>query len=318
MPGCKYSYQLVQLSTSTHAIQLVVMTNRRRARFICVPQVYHLCLVSPLMCSYDSFWRACCKSNKHIVISGDDKAMLSKLGGLSNAASHGTIVTIAACCRALQTFNIHTEMMAAFLSLKQHPASQTVLALPDHVMAPCAQPSTNPSGLQMAMPFPVTLPGIQPPPSGFNKHYGLSASHKKYLADRAPLSQQMEELRQWLTVSVVLSREGLSQGTVSWNNIKKSIYLFLGYCHEYKQVTQPTLQLFLFPDLLAHFVSYLIVTKKSPHYANNMLSHFAKVLQWWQTKPGGRHHSFVEGLRWLKNLRVQVVHMLVNVVSYAQ
>ena len=77
----------------------------------------------------------------------------------------------------------------------------------------------------------------------------LSASHKSYLADKAPLSQQVQELRQWLTTPVVLSREGLSQGIVSWDNIKRSICLLLRYCHEYKQVTQPKVQLFLFHSL---------------------------------------------------------------------
>ena len=105
MPGCKYSHQLVQISIP-HAIQLVIFSNHRRASFVSVPQVYHLCLVSPLICNYPSFWRACCKVNNHIVLSGDDRAMLSKLGGLSNAAAHGTIVTITACCQALQTFNM--------------------------------------------------------------------------------------------------------------------------------------------------------------------------------------------------------------------
>ena len=34
----------------------------------------------------------------------------------------------------------------------------TVLAFPDHVLAPYAQPSPSPVKLQMSMPFPVTLP----------------------------------------------------------------------------------------------------------------------------------------------------------------
>lgn len=178
MPGCEYTYQLIQISIP-QAVKLVVMSNCRHARFISVPQVHRTCLYSPLVCSYNSFWRACCYLNSHIVLSGDDKAMLSKLGGLSNAASHGTIVTITACCRALQRFDIPPEMLSAFLNLKANQASQIVLvsALPDHVMAPCAQPSTNPAQMQMALPFPTTLPTIQLPPD-FHKHHGLCAPHK--------------------------------------------------------------------------------------------------------------------------------------------
>ena len=312
MPGCEYTYQLVQISTP-QAIQLVVMSNRRHARFLCVSQVHKACLRSPLVCSHDKFWRACCKVNKHTVLDGDDKVMLSKLGGLSNAASRGTIVTVAACCKALQQLGdiIPADMLAAFNDLKNNPASQIVLALPDHVMAPCAQPSTNPSQLQMALPFPTTLPDIQLPPT-FKKRYGLCASHKKYIAKRAPLSQQMAEFRQWLQLPFMLNRNGPSQATASADNIEKSVLLFLGYCHEYQQVTQPTLQLFLFPHLLAHYVGFLVAATRKPNYVGNMLSHFAKVLQWWQTKPGGSHPSFDEGLKWLRNLRSQVMHWLVH------
>ena len=52
------------------------------------------------------------------------------------------------------------------------------------------------------------------------------------------------------------------------------------------------------------------MAKRSPDYVSNMLAHFAKVLQWWQTKPGGSHPSFVEGLKWLANLRSQVMPWL--------
>lgn len=309
MPGCEYSFQLIQLSIP-HAIKLVVMSNRRRARFISVPQVYRTCLDNPTICSYNSFWRACCKTNSHIVLSGDDKAMLSKLGGLGNAASHGTIVTVAACCKALQLFNTPPGVLSAFMGLKDHPASQMVLTLPDHVMTPCAQPSTNPSQLQMALPFPTTLPVIQLP-SDYSKRHGLHAKHKTYLAARAPLSQQMQELKDWLTAPIMLSRTGARQCSSSWDNVKKAVLLFLGHCHEYQDATQPTLQLFLFPQLIAHYVSYLVAAKRSPLYIGNMLSHFAKVLMWWQTKPGGHHPSFEQGLKWLKNLKSQVMHCFV-------
>ena len=308
MPGCDYTYKLIQLSIP-NAIKLVVMSNRLQARFISVPQVWRTCLQSPMVCTYDSFWRACCKTNKHTVISGDDKAMLSKLGGLSNVAAHGTIVTVAACHKALQQFNISPELLAAFHDLKQNPASQTVLALPDHVMAACAQPSTNPSQLQMATPFPTTLPEFQPP-AKIIKRYGLNAKHKQYLAARAPLSQQMQELKAWLTQPFMLSRTGAKQASSSWENISKAVQLFLGYCNEYQDATHPTLQLFLFPHLIAHYVSFLVAAKRTPDYVSNLLSHHAKVLQWWQTKPGGNHPSFDEGLKWLNNLRSQVMHLI--------
>lgn len=260
-----------------------------------------------MVCTYDMFWRACIRLNKYIVLKGDDKAMLSKLGGLSSAAAHGTIVTIAACCKALQHVHTPTQVLSAILDLKDNPATQLYVGLPDHVMAPCAQPSTNPSELQMAAPFPTTLPVIQLPPD-FHKKHGLRARHKAYLASRAPLSQQMAELKLWLTTPYMLTRKGPSINSTTWDNVEDSILLFLGHCHEYQQATQPTLQLFLFPNLLAHFVSCHAAAKHKASYVSNMLSHFAVVLKWWQTKPGGTHPSFDEGLKWLHNLKSQVMH----------
>ena len=69
-----------------------------------------------------------------------------------------------------------------------------------------------------------------------------------------------------------------------------------------------SLQLFLFPNLLAHYVSCHAAAKHRSSYVSNILSHFAVVLKWWQTKPGGSHPSFDEGLKWLQNLKSQVMH----------
>lgn len=44
----------------------------------------------------------------------------------------------------------------------------------------------------------------------------------------------------------------------------------------------------------------------SPHYVRNFVQAAKIVLKWWQTKPGGQHKSFEEGLQWLSNLNTQV------------
>jgi len=38
-------------------------------------------------------------------------------------------------------------------------------------------------------------------------------------------------------------------------------------------------------------------------------------LRWWQTKPGGKHSSLVEGLQWLQTLNEQVLLLLLFCVS---
>ena len=304
MPGCQYTYQVLTMHIP-QPIRLVVLISKRRTRFISVPQVHRTCLSSPKVCSYSYWWRTCCKSNKHIVVTGADKAMLSQLGGLVNAAAHGTIVTVTACYKALQQLDIPAEMLAAFLDLKDNPGSQMDEGLPDHVMAPCAQPSTNPSKLQMAVPFPTTLPDIQLP-ADFARRHGLQAQQKTHLAALAPLSQHLKEMNSWLTAPYMLTRKGAAYSRVTWDNVLKHILLFLGHIHEYQQITKPTLQHFLFPKLMGHYISCHAKARHSPNYINSILSSFALVLKWWQTKPGGRHPSFNEGLEWLNNLRSQV------------
>ena len=78
-------------------------------------------------------------------------------------------------------------MLAAFEDIRSWPNSMTVLAFPDHVLAPYAQPSLNPVQMQMTTPFPVTLPTCQLR-ADYKKRHGLHAVNK-HLAHRAPFSQ---------------------------------------------------------------------------------------------------------------------------------
>ena len=79
------------------------------------------------------------------------------------------------------------------------------------------------------------------------------------------------------------------------------------HCHHYHQVSQPTLQLFLSSALIVKYVSFHIAACHSHLYIRNFLSCAKHVLRWWQSKPGGKHPSFVEGLEWLQTLGLQVM-----------
>ena len=50
---------------------------------------------------------------------------------------------------------------------------------------------------------------------------------------------------------------------VSWQNVLDSIWLFLGLCHKWMGVQQPTLQHFLFLELIGAFVSFHKAKKHS-------------------------------------------------------
>ena len=303
MKGSEYTFKFVQVCTPEPS-KLVVMYNKRQQRLLCLKQVYNSCVDG--LCNYQAFYRICCKqaSNKLHMLSGLDKQLLVRLGGLSSSVPNVALISLAVCCKVLKICKVPAVMLAAFEKLRLRPDSITVLALPDHVLAPCAQPSPNPVQLQMTTPFPVTLPDCQLPADYKQKH-GLKAKHK-HLIHRAPFSQQMAEYKAWCTNPFQLDRKGHAQSSTTWHNSEKHIFLFAGHCHHYHQVSEPTLQLFLSTPLISQYVSFHIAAKHSHLTIRNFLSCAKRVLKWWQTKPGGKHPSFEEGLQWLETLNQQV------------
>ncbi|DBA81082.1 TPA: hypothetical protein ACH3X2_000805 [Trebouxia sp. C0005] len=196
-------------------------------------------------------------------------------------------------------------MQAAFEDIRSRPNSMTVVAFPDHVLAPYAQPKSNPVQLQMTTPFPVTLPTCQLP-ADYKQRHGLHAVNK-HLAHRAPFSQQLAEYKASCTNPIQLDRPGCAHSSRTWENSERHIFLYLGYCHHYHQVSVPTMQLFLSTPLICHYMSFHIAAKHSHLTIRNFMCCAKRVymLRWWQTKSGGKHPSLVEGLQWLQTLNEQ-------------
>ncbi|KAL3152850.1 hypothetical protein ABBQ38_012165 [Trebouxia sp. C0009 RCD-2024] len=286
------------------------MCDKRKRQCVCLRQVYKSCL-DGLLPSYQAFYRVCSRLTKHqsTLLSGQDKQLLVALAGMDVSVPHVAVVSLAVCCRALKLCKVPAAVLHAFDDIRLQPASQVVLGLPEHILAPHAQPSPNPVQLQMTTPFPVTLPECALP-ADFNKQHGLLAKPYKHLVHRAVLEQHMGEFKSFSTNPFQLNRKGIAHGSRTWQNSEKQVYLFLGYCHHYQQVSQPTLQLFLSSPLIAQYVSFHIAAGHSQLYIRNFLSCARCVLRWWQSKPGGNHPSFVEGLEWLQTLGLQVADQL--------
>ena len=312
MQGSQYTFKLVQICTP-EPCKLVLMTDKKKRRLLCMVQVYKSCVSG--LCHYQAFYRICCKQagNKFTMLSGLDKQLLVKLGGLDTSVPNVATISLAVCCKALKLARVPAAMLAAFEDIRSRPNSMTVLAFPDHVLAPYAQPSPNPVQLQMTTPFPVTLPTCQLP-ADYKQRHGLHAVNK-HLAHRAPFSQQLAEYKAWCTHPIQLDRPGRAHSTSTWENSEKHIFLYLGYCHHYHQVSVPTMQLFLSTLLICHYVSFHIAAKHSHLTIRNFLGCSKRVLRWWQTKPGGKHPSLVEGLQWLQTLNEQVLLLLFGSVS---
>ena len=318
MQGSEYTFKLVQVSLPEPS-KLVLMCDKRKRRWVCMRQVYKSSL-DGLLPNYQAFYRACSRLNKNhfTLLAGQDQQLLIKLGGLDHSVPNVAIISLAVCCQALKLCRLPTAAVDAFDEIRLRPASQIILDLPDHVLAACAQPSPNPVQLQMTTPFPVTLPDCQLP-TDHKKRHGLLAKPYKHLVHRAVLQQHMGEFESFSTNPFQLNRKGVAHSTRTWGNTKKQVFLFLGYCHHYHQVSEPTLQLFLCTPLISQYVSFQIAAKHSHLYIRNFLSCAKHVLRWWQSKPGGKHPSFVEGLEWLQTLGIQVVsccYCLAHIVQH--
>jgi len=312
MQGSQYTFRLVQICTP-EPCKIVLMTDKRKRRLLCMVQVYKSCVDG--LCTYQAFYRICCKQagNKFTMLSGLDKQLLVKLGGLDTSVPNVATISLAVCCKALKLARVPAAMLAAFEDIRSRPNSMTVLAFPDHVLAPYAQPSPNPVHLQMTTPFPVTLPTCQLP-ADYKQRHGLHAVNK-HLAHRAPFSQQLAEYKAWCTNPIQLDRPSRKHSSSTWQNSEKHIFLYLGYSHHYHQVSVPTMQLFLSTPLICHYVSFHIAAEHSHLTIRNFLSCAKRVLRWWQTKPGGKHSSLVEGLQWLQTMNEQVL-LLFSVSSF--
>lgn len=306
MNASQYTFKLVQVCMPEPS-KVVVMCDKRKRQFVCLCQVYKSCL-DGLLPSYPSFYRVCSRVSKHqlTLLSGQDKQLLIALAGMDVSVPNVAVVSLAVCCKALKVCRVPAAVVHAFDGIRLQPASQVVLELPEHILAAHAQPSPNPVQLQMSTPFPVNLPECELP-ADFKKQHGLLASPYKHLVHRAVLEQQMGEFKSFSTNPFQLNRKSTAHSSRTWQNSEKHVYLFLGHCHHYQQVSQPTLQLFLSPALIAQYVSFHVAAGHSQFYIRGFLSCAKRVLKWWQSKPGGKHPSFVEGIEWLHTLGLQVM-----------
>jgi len=86
---------------------------------------------------------------------------------------------------------------------------------------------------------------------------------KKQLVHKALFSQQLAEYKAWCSNLIQLDRPGCAHSLCTWQNFEKHIFLLLGHCHHYHQVSMPTMQLFFSSPLIWHFASFHIAAKQS-------------------------------------------------------
>lgn len=269
----------------------------------CFSQIHNRCLLST--CSYPAWYRAAKVSNVRLTsVNAADKLLLVRLGAVACKANGAKLATAAGICKALSACNVDPIVLKALNTARRQPNALCVLPLPGHMLQPCAQPSPNPPGLQLLSELPVTLPACLSCPEP-RERYGLAVS-RHHLWQLNPLQQQLKELQQYTMSDIQLDRAGQAHCTRTWENTEAHASLFLGFCYHYHSVQQPTLQHFLSPALMAHYISFRKAAQHSSLTIKSTLSTAAVIVRWWQTKPGGHDPSLVKFLEWLSRLSQQV------------
>ncbi len=94
MQGSQYTFRLVQICTP-EPCKLVLMTNKKKRIVLCIRQVYKSCVDG--LCTCQAFYRICCKQagNRFTMLSGLDKQLLVKLGGLDTSVPNVVAISLA-------------------------------------------------------------------------------------------------------------------------------------------------------------------------------------------------------------------------------
>lgn len=299
----RYRYKIIRLCIP-QPTQLVAIFSKDGRLFFCFSQLFKQCMSST--CSYTT-WHSTVTAqprSRMVLVNAADRVLLGRLGAISHRASSATVISVAVTCKAMTACGADAAIVSAFEQARLQPEALTVLPLPDQVLQPCAQPSPNPPGLQLLCSLPVTLPPCLSRPAA-GKRYGLQAT-KADLWNSNPLKQHMTELQHFTMAPIQLDRPAKAHGSRTWENAEQNISLFLGYCFHCHKVMLPTLQLYLSPDLIAHYVSYRMDAQHSSLSIKNSICTAGEVIRWWQTKPGGHHPSLTGCLEWLNRLSQQV------------
>ena len=252
-----------------------------------------------------AFKVSCSKLGAMRLLKGRECYWAFKLGATKKQSKQISIISLHT---ALQVCKHHGAHLATLESLEQmkDPTKVIIQQLPKELLELNCTPSVNPNSLKVPLPLPNTLPPSPIKAKVGRERYGLPML-QPHLAKGVVLSLQLGEFKQWATADYQLDRPGGGLQQATWDNMLGHIMLYLGFCHKYMGIQQPSLQQFLLPHPLGSFVSFHLDKKHSSATIKHHLQTAGKVLAWWSTKAGG-HDLGLDKLRkeWLPTLSHQV------------
>ena len=183
-------------------------------------------------------------------------------------ASHAQLLSLSTCKKALTALGVEPITLASLQALVPVPQHQQQL-LPALVTSSQPQAITRP---QMQL-LPDILPTMQYTEKQLQQRYGLKLNFAtQKLLKLEPLQSQIVDLHLWMTTPINMARAGqkyISQAT--WDKgFHQIICTYLGFCHLFMAVAQPSLEHFLDPHMFAAYTDF-IMQRVSPPVSASVL-----------------------------------------------
>lgn len=175
---------------------------------------------------------------------------LKAMHAIQPRASHAQLFSMATCKNLLKQMGTHKLTLDSLDNLT--PAAA--------VTTPTVGPQAAADSMQASVRLPAVLPKGQYSKQQLSARYGLNIDFAAAkLLQLEPLRSQVEALHDWMTEPINLARgkqKYVTEGT--WLNYRRYIYMFLGFCHRFRAVPQPSLEHFLDGHHLTAYADFLI------------------------------------------------------------
>ena len=169
-------------------------------------------------------------------LEGPDCLWVFKYGATGSHNHRVSVISLPVAIGACRDQHVHPAILSSLESLRE-PGKYQILETPEHILKLNCTPDVNPTTLLVPLPLPSTLPESPVSAPTPRQRYALPLL-KPHLANAVVLSQQLTELKTWVTTPIQLNRKGVPLQEVSWQNLLCNIWLFLGFCWKWMRIQQ--------------------------------------------------------------------------------
>jgi hypothetical protein len=254
-----------------------------------------------------------CYANGRVMTMLKEGGVIKPRTSIALLATHATILTT---LQALCVDSMIVESLGKTLH-GSSPNANTSFSPSNHATThhppPLPKTTTSPNHTPKAnlIPLPPTLPKVN-----FKwpkqKHYGLKGV-AKHLLVTPPLVTQLNEMEEWCTINVDLTRQGSTIEEATWENVYNSIALYLGFLLTFKGIIHPTLEYFLQGPMFMEYIAFHKDKGSMRHTIQGVISHGIKVVHFLKANAKGVNGDGYDGLvASMTKLRTQIGEAMVH------